>query len=124
MEIHNKEHAFIKIRYPIQSLSKKPILPKFLPLSSPAQEAKATQPLQEMEDHRANNSAIAKSGPTEIALPSITREIANQPVEVKEDGQLSARFLSDLNIPDGAMVVPNKTFIKVSIQNDIGQVLF
>jgi hypothetical protein len=137
--IHDKEHTFIKIRYPIQSLLNRPLLPKFKSLkeqnytksqnnASTAKEMESTglanasyeiiSKPEEIIISRSNSSMSAKSSPTNpvssthsalAPLPATSLSVVKPEFEHK----ISAAFVSDLNIPDGTVIVPKKTFIKV-----------
>lgn len=123
MNIHDKTHAFIKIRYPIQSLSKKPILPKFSPLTKVIVAEQNTKEMEMINAASAstttfnsdrNIASSASSSSLSVMIPPLVVDTQKQKDE-KEEEFLSAGFLSDLNIPDGTLVVPNKSFIKVNI---------
>ncbi|KAI9469660.1 MAG: hypothetical protein EXX96DRAFT_587015 [Benjaminiella poitrasii] len=94
--IHDKTHVFIKLRYPIQSIVKNPLLPKFKTLNR----------LPEMiEVNPKPAEAILVRQETSSASPVI-----------------NATFMADLNIPDGTLVVPKKTFIKMWKVKNTGNV--
>ncbi|CAO3621646.1 unnamed protein product [Mucor hiemalis] len=171
--LHNEAHAFIKIRYPIKSLAKRPILPTFSPLIvKPSLNNNDQTPKEEKTvDHDASSkttTAVATVATTTMATPTIaattnisstisssssssnssigsednesSRSIPKSdksipssasvisipnspfitgtkdtvtPTEDNDEEPFSARFVSDLNIPDGTLVVPNKSFIKM-----------
>lgn len=53
---------------------------------------------------------------SDSSSPSISSAVAtlNSPLPPPTETVLSAVFVSDINIPDGTLIVPKKTFIKVS----------
>jgi hypothetical protein len=113
--IHDKEHAFIKIRYPIQSIVKSPLLPKFKTLNE--QSHSKPQKAKEM----VSNTNLGNV-PEEITISrSDSSSASSLPItKSKPEPKISAAFISDLNIPDGTIIVPKKTFIKVkSISNNL-----
>lgn len=114
---HDTHHAFIKIRYPIQSITRKVILPKFIPLGEKPVEMEEIIISNEItintERSVASSSATPeKSLPVLPALPPITTVPFEDPIMIEP--KLGASFISDINIPDGTTIVPKKTFIKVS----------
>lgn len=135
--IHDKTHAFIKIRYPIQSIVKKPLLPKFKELNdaskSTVQEMihsindKSTQIISKPEEIITTISAASSTSSltatatkaTAAAVDSdtfttTTASSTTLPItEPTPNTVISASFVSDLNIPDGTIIVPRKTFIKM-----------
>ncbi|CAO0803318.1 unnamed protein product [Mucor circinelloides] len=150
--IHDKTHAFIKIRYPIQSIVKKPLLPKFKELNDTA---KST--VQEMI-HSINEKSIhiiskpeeiiatvssASSSTSSLTAASATASATTSAVtsrasiatgtasstttalpitEPTPNTIIDASFVSDLNIPDGTVIVPKKTFIKMWKLKNTGNV--
>lgn len=112
LSIHDKSHAFIKIRYPIQSIIKKPILPKFMPLgdvnknypsASTSTSSASTSQVQEM----------AMIDSPKLSAKEPTPEPSSIPTPLPVEPVLSAAFVSDINIPDGTLIFPKKIFIKV-----------
>ncbi|KAG2201221.1 hypothetical protein INT47_013032 [Mucor saturninus] len=122
LSIHDKMHAFIKIRYPIQSIIKKPILPKFMPLGdvdqtfSPSTSSAGPSQVQEMTMIDSPKLSVNESNTSMMSVSSAavsTVEPSTLPIPVPVDPVLSAEFISDINIPDGTLIVPKKTFIKM-----------
>ncbi|KAL9558053.1 hypothetical protein MBANPS3_001076 [Mucor bainieri] len=148
--IHDKTHAFIKIRYPIQSIVKKPLLPKFKELNDTCKSIvqEMIHTINEMSAHIISKpeeiittisaasstssltatattttttaaaatvgSATVSSTPASSAALPITKPTPNTVID--------ASFVSDLNIPDGTIIVPRKTFIKMWKLKNTGNV--
>ncbi|KAI8075708.1 hypothetical protein BDF21DRAFT_423513 [Thamnidium elegans] len=129
--VHDSHHAFIKIRFPIQSIVKKVILPRFIPLSE-----KTTEINREMESIAVSRSVSSSSSSSTSGLrsekrlpvpPTISPAVVVEPLSATDpstiatppeipviiEPTLSACFVSDINIPDGTTIVPKKTFIKM-----------
>lgn len=142
LSIHDKTHAFIKIRYPIQSIVKKPLLPKFKELND-ASKVTVKEMIHNINEKSSNISQIISKPEEIITLTSspsstsfltaaatattTTAPIDNDTVvssvasstllpitEPTPNTIFDASFVSDLNIPDGTIIVPKKTFIKAS----------
>lgn len=143
LSIHDKTHAFIKIRYPIQSIVKKPLLPKFKELND-ASKVTVKEMMHNINEKSSNISQIISKPEEIITLTSspsstsfltatatttttTTAPIANDTIvssvasstllpitEPTPNTIFDASFVSDLNIPDGTIIVPKKTFIKAS----------
>lgn len=131
LSFHESQHAFIKIRYPIQSISGKAILPRFIPLGEKMINKEMESINQKIpiniEKSVVSSSASQKSLPvppppssvpaTVTTTTSNSSSSASLPIvvpEQPEEPKLSATFVSDINVPDGTTIVPKKTFIKVS----------
>ncbi|KAI9252767.1 hypothetical protein EDC94DRAFT_620602 [Helicostylum pulchrum] len=136
LSVHDSHHAFIKIRFPIQSITKKVILPRFVPLSEKTLEtnremesvSSSKSKLEEISVMTEMSEASSSSGSSNSVLiseksphvppePSIVKApstvTASPGIPVIIEPSLSACFVSDINIPDGTTIVPKKTFIKM-----------
>lgn len=97
--IHDKSHAFIKIRYPIQQLPQKPLLPEF----------------KHMDATQDSSSSLTSSMTT---LKSIDTSSASETDQLAPNTQnmtptLHATLISDMSIPDGTITKPKESFLKV-----------
>ncbi|KAI8641599.1 hypothetical protein BD408DRAFT_367952 [Parasitella parasitica] len=131
LSIHDKSHAFIKLKYPIQSIIQKPLLPTFRKLNT------RKEMIHTVHEKSKNSSQII-SKPEEITiLPSNSTPLsaANfaavskassstlpSMMESNPTAVVGASFVSDLNIPDGTIIVPRKTFIKMWKLKNTGNV--
>ncbi|CEP15150.1 hypothetical protein [Parasitella parasitica] len=123
LSIHDETHAFIKIRYPIQSIIHRPLLPAFKQLNTvnqmtPVVHKKSNNQSQfiskpeEIITVSSNTTSTSTStavpppppattsntsNPSSSQLPSITKP---NPTAV-----VNASFVSDLNIPDGTVIM-------------------
>ncbi|KAK4512641.1 calcium channel protein [Mucor velutinosus] len=138
--IHDKTHAFIKIRYPIQSIVRKPLLPKFKELSdtskstvqemihsinekSPCIISKPEEIINTISAASSTSSLTATAATTSVAVATVAASSTTLPIsEPTPNTAIDASFVSDLNIPDGTIVVPRKTFIKMWKLKNTGNV--
>ncbi|KAI8970231.1 hypothetical protein BDF20DRAFT_890012 [Mycotypha africana] len=123
LSIHDKSHAFIKIRYPIQSLGRRTILPTFKPVneSSKRQPLPTMKMMEEAYPRPADKTGSKKliKQPEDLVKVRTTQSSEDSTSYIPVQDRtltcivLNAKFLSDLNIPDGTLVSPKKTFIKM-----------
>ncbi|KAI8344902.1 hypothetical protein EDC96DRAFT_328288 [Choanephora cucurbitarum] len=93
--IHDENHAFVKLRRPIQSVVHMPLLPELRFLDAATAET--------------SNTPEVVSKPEEVSYTNIPQK----PLPITPEPLINASFVSDLNIPEGTVIVPKKTFIKV-----------
>ncbi|KAF1800628.1 hypothetical protein V8B55DRAFT_1534289 [Mucor lusitanicus] len=127
---HDTTHAFIKIRYPIQSIVKKPLLPKFKELNDTSKTTvqEMIHSINEKSSHiiskpeeiittiSAATSLTAAVGGTTTTTTSASTHVSSTTLPITQptpNTVVDASFVSDLNIPDGTIIVPRKTFIKM-----------
>ncbi|RCH90920.1 hypothetical protein CU098_003932 [Rhizopus stolonifer] len=106
--IHDKNHVFIKIRRPIRSITDIPLLPRFNFLYP--EPVKQTNKTSESSSSRSNSIEI-------ISKPEEINSSTSLPGPI-----IAASFVADLNIPDGTIIVPKKTFIKMWKVKNTGNV--
>ncbi|KAI8327509.1 hypothetical protein BD560DRAFT_417989 [Blakeslea trispora] len=103
--IHNQSHAFIKLRRPIQSVVHMPLLPELRFLETIVRTETSTAP-------------GVMSKPEEVSHSNTPQK----PLPVTPVPMVNASFISDLNIPEGTVIVPKKTFIKMWKVKNTGSV--
>jgi hypothetical protein len=122
--IHDPTHAFIKIRYPIQSLCKRPTLPVFKPLNDIYQMMSSSKsPTIISKPEEIIQSASTLKNVSSVRSASSARSVTSLPITQPETNPtVNASFISDLNIPDGTLITPKKSFIKMWKVKNTGNV--
>ena len=134
---HTKDHVFLKIRHPISFSSNWPLLPRFnkAPFSFPIKVSDQTSSgvfgNNSNGNMMGNHSSATQSASTTTASTPSTERATPKIAKPEEDNNsrrasvttaasspfesLSAAFMEDVNYPDGTIVQPGSTVLKVNI---------